>query len=168
MRTDTHGQIILSEKDLFDLYMKDPERAIKNCMVDDVINFHDDLELDNLPNISFYTEDKKSIIEFDLMQQKNYRMPKEYQDLDIVKYVLDQCKTDVELQRVGQELLLYLEKDLIELLKYLKYLVDTMRKYNIIWGVGRGSSVSSYVLYLIGVHKIDSIFFDLPIDEFLR
>lgn len=168
MRTDTHGQIILSEKDLVDLYMKDPERAIKNCMVDGIINFHEDLELDNFPNISFYTEDKKSIIEFDLTQQKNYRMPKEYQDLDIVKYVLDQCKTDVELQRVGQELLLYLEKDLIELLKYLKYLVDTMRKYNIIWGVGRGSSVSSYVLYLIGVHKIDSIFFDLPIDEFLR
>lgn len=168
MRTDIHGQVILSEKDLCDLYMKNTERTIKNCMVFDPIIFHDDLELENIPNINLYIEDKELTIDFDMAQQKNYKMPKEYYDLDIVKYVLDQCKTDVELQRVGQELLLYLEKDLIELLKYLKYLVDTMRKYNIIWGVGRGSSVSSYVLYLIGVHKIDSIFFDLPIDEFLR
>lgn len=168
MRTDTYGQKILSERDLCDLYMKNPERAIKNCIVDSPIIFHDDLELDSHPEINIYVEDNKTTIDFDLIQQKKYKMPEEYQNLDIVKYVLDQCKTDVELQRVGQELLLYLEKDLIDLLKYLKYLVDTMRKYNIIWGVGRGSSVSSYVLYLIGVHKIDSIFFDLPIDEFLR
>ena len=52
--------------------------------------------------------------------------------------------------------------------KYLKYLVDTMRDNQVIWGVGRGSSVASYVLYLIGIHKIDSMYYDLPINEFLR
>jgi DNA polymerase III alpha subunit len=54
------------------------------------------------------------------------------------------------------------------LLQYLKYLVDTMRKNNIIWGVGRGSSVASYVLYLIGIHRINSLYYDLSIDEFLK
>lgn len=160
--------MILSEKDICDLYMKNPQRNIKNCLSDQSIIFHEDLELENVPNIIRYIDNQISIDDFDAQQQQDYKMPKEYHDLDIVKYVLDQCKTDVELQRVGQELLLYVEKDLINLLRYLKYLVDTMRKYNIVWGVGRGSSVSSYVLYLIGVHKIDSIFFDLPIDEFLR
>jgi DNA polymerase III alpha subunit len=43
-----------------------------------------------------------------------------------------------------------------------------MRKHNIVWGVGRGSSVASYVLYLIGVHKINSMYYDLDIEEFLR
>jgi DNA polymerase III alpha subunit len=43
-----------------------------------------------------------------------------------------------------------------------------MREKDIVWGVGRGSSVASYVLYLIGVHKIDSLFFDLDIEDFLR
>ena len=50
----------------------------------------------------------------------------------------------------------------------MKYVVDTLRDNNIVWGVGRGSSVSSYVLYLIGIHKIDSVKYALPIDEFFK
>jgi DNA polymerase III alpha subunit len=34
--------------------------------------------------------------------------------------------------------------------------------------VGRGSSVASYVLFLIGVHKIDPIKYELPIEEFFK
>jgi DNA polymerase III alpha subunit len=54
------------------------------------------------------------------------------------------------------------------LLKYLKYLVDVMTENKIIWGVGRGSSVASYVLYKLGVHRIDSMFYNLDVHEFLR
>jgi DNA polymerase III alpha subunit len=72
------------------------------------------------------------------------------------------------MQRAGQELLLYQEREMFVLLKYLKYLVDTMRNNNIVWGVGRGSSVSSFVLFLIGVHKINSLYYGLDIDEFLK
>ena len=95
-------------------------------------------------------------------------MPQEYVDMDIAKWVLDECKQDAELQRVGEELIKFQERNLFSLLRYCKYLVDTMRKHKVVWGVGRGSSVSSYVLYLIGIHKIDSLKFDLPIDEFLK
>jgi DNA polymerase III alpha subunit len=95
-------------------------------------------------------------------------IPNQYQDLDIAKYVLELCETDEELQRVGQELLLFQERDMFPLLRYLKYLVDTMRENNIVWGVGRGSSVSSFVLFLIGVHRINSVYYDLSIDEFLK
>jgi DNA polymerase-3 subunit alpha len=72
------------------------------------------------------------------------------------------------LQRCGAELLRYVELDLLPLLQYLKYLVDTLRLNNIVWGVGRGSSVSSYVLYKIGVHKIDSLYYGLDYKEFLK
>jgi DNA polymerase III alpha subunit len=95
-------------------------------------------------------------------------MPEEYRTLDIAVWLLDQCKSQDELQRVGKELLLYQERDLFNLLRYLKYLVDTLRKHNLVWGVGRGSSVASYVLYLLGVHKIDSIKYELDIEEFLK
>jgi DNA polymerase III alpha subunit len=81
---------------------------------------------------------------------------------------LDQCQTDAELQRVGKELLLYQERDLFGLLRYLKYFVDTMRANGVVWGLGRGSSTASYVLYLIGVHRINSLYYDLPIEEFLK
>jgi DNA polymerase III alpha subunit len=78
------------------------------------------------------------------------------------------CNTDAELQRVGTELLLYQERNMFDLLRFLVYIVDVMREQDIVWGVGRGSSVASYVLYLIGVHKIDSLYYDLDIAEFLR
>ena len=88
--------------------------------------------------------------------------------MDIAAWLLNQCSEQAQLQRVGQELLMYQERNLFPLLCYLKYLVDTMRENNIVWGVGRGSSVASYVLYLIGIHKIDSIYYDLDIEEFLK
>jgi DNA polymerase III alpha subunit len=50
----------------------------------------------------------------------------------------------------------------------MKYVVDTLRANNVVWGVGRGSSVASYVLFIIGVHKIDSVKYDLDWREFLR
>ena len=63
---------------------------------------------------------------------------------------------------------LFKQNNMIPVLKTMKYVVDTLRKNNIVWGVGRGSSVSSYVLYLIGIHKIDSVKYALPIDEFFK
>jgi len=108
------------------------------------------------------------IQQFHKQNQDDWNMPDKYKNLDIAKYLLDLCKTDVELQRVGKELLLYQQRDMFKLLCFLVYLVDTMRDNNVVWGVGRGSSVASYILYLIGVHKIDSIYYDLDVDEFLR
>ena len=57
---------------------------------------------------------------------------------------------------------------MMAVLKCMKYIVDTLREHNIVWGVGRGSSVASYVLHLLGVHKIDSIKYDIPIGEFFK
>lgn len=115
-----------------------------------------------------YVEETMSVEEFDHRNQQRWFMPEEYKQLDIAKHVLDLCKTDAELQRVGEELLLYVERDLLDLLRYLKYLVDVMTDRKLIWGVGRGSSVASYVLYLLGVHRINSMFYNLDPQEFLR
>jgi DNA polymerase-3 subunit alpha len=95
-------------------------------------------------------------------------MPEEYKQLDIAVHILSLCESDAELQRCGAELLLYQERDLFNLLRYLKYLVDVMTANQVIWGVGRGSSVSSYVLYKLGVHRIDSLYYNLDAAEFLR
>ena len=95
-------------------------------------------------------------------------MPDEYKQLDIAEHVLSLCHSDVELQRCGQELMLFQERNLFDLLRYLKYLVDVMRENRLIWGVGRGSCVASYVLYKLGVHRIDSLYYELDPAEFLR
>lgn len=165
MKQDSFGRIILSENDIFDLYMQDHTRSI-TCYADKSIDFSD-LDLENLPILLKYVE-YNTVEDFDLDHQKKWHMPEEYKNIDIAQWILDQCKTDEERQRVGKELLMFLDRNLFPLLQYLKYLVDTLRKYNIVWGVGRGSSVSSYVLYLIGVHKINSLYYDLDINEFLK
>jgi DNA polymerase III alpha subunit len=105
---------------------------------------------------------------FHQQQQVQWLMPEEYQNLDIAEYLISLCETTVELDRVADELLLYQDQNLFGLLKYLKYLVDVMQEHNIVYGVGRGSSCSSYVLYLLKVHQIDSIKYELDVREFLR
>ncbi len=97
-------------------------------------------------------------------------IPYEYQNIDIEDWVWKQVDSDNEERvfRVATELELFKIHNMVPVLKAMKYIVDTLRKNNIVWGVGRGSSVASYVLYLIGVHKIDSIKYNLPIEEFFK
>ena len=168
MRVDKFGQLILNDNDLLEILYKNPKKQLKGVLSENSIVFPDILELEYIPDIKQYHELNISVIDFDIQNQNNYFMPDEYKNIDIAKYVLDLCVTDVELQRVGTELLLYQERNMFNILKYLKYLVDTLKNNNIVFGVGRGSSVSSYVLYLLGVHKINSLYYDLDITEFLK
>jgi DNA polymerase III alpha subunit len=169
MIKDKYSQLIYSENDLVELYLTNPNLVFtRPIMSDSTIQFDQDLTIDTIPTIFQYVTSDVSIEDFDTANQNNWHMPNEYKNFDIAKYVLDQCKTEEEMQRAGQELLLYQEREMFVLLKYLKYLVDTMRNNNIVWGVGRGSSVSSFVLFLIGVHKINSLYYGLDIDEFLK
>lgn len=167
MNKNVFGEVIYSEDDILEHLMSSSESSISGAITPVDISKALDI-LENPPSFKQPTPENITVEEYDSNNQKQWLMPQQYKDLDIAKYVLDKCKTDAELQRVGKELLLYYERNLFDLLKYLVYLTDVMRENKIIWGVGRGSSVASYVLYLIGVHKIDSIFYDLDIEEFLR
>jgi DNA polymerase III alpha subunit len=97
----------------------------------------------------------------------NWLIPQEYKAMDIESYLVDICPKE-NYDRLIKELELYRSHKLVPVLRTMKYIVDTLRKNNIVWGVGRGSSVASYVLFLLGVHKIDSIKYDLPIEEFFK
>ena len=163
----------MDEQDLCDLVMKGQDvTVLDRVIVDQSI----DLELlirsleepGSLITWTFPESSDMAVPDYDSLRQRTWFMPEQYRQLDIAEHVLGLCQTQEQLQRVAQELLLYQERDLFDLLRYLKYLVDVMRDNRIIWGVGRGSSVASYVLFLLGVHKIDSMFYDLDPTEFLR
>lgn len=166
---DTYSRQIINEDQAVEMLYANPELDINNLCLDDVSKFN------NASSKLHYQTFLKQLGELDLdvnefhrQNQDDWNMPDKYKNMDIAKYLLDLCKTDAELQRVGKELLLYQERGMFKLLCFLVYMVDIMRKNNVVWGVGRGSSVASYVLYLIGVHKIDSLYYDLDIEEFLR
>jgi len=173
MMTNKFGEIVLDERDLCDLVMQGQDLTQTHGVT---VAAEIDLErmishLEDPGSMLTWTFPEHrdiSVAEFDRERQTRWFMPAEYRDTDIAQHVLDLCTTQAQLQRVGEELLLYQEHDLFDLLRYLRYLVSVMRENRIIWGVGRGSSVASYVLYLLGVHRIDSMFYDLDPREFLR
>lgn len=170
MKYDQYGRTFTDSSELCDLLYKNPELDLSLFLVEDPQEFNKSKhELHaELPTLNGYVELAESVELFDQRWQSKWHMPDEYKELDIAKWLLEQCQNEYQLQRVGHELLLYQERELFDLLRYLKYLVDTLRKHNVVWGVGRGSSVASYVLFLIGVHKIDSLYYDLSVEEFLK
>lgn len=172
MKTNKHGEQIYSDDDLCNLIMKgvDPNE-FNGMVVDPTVDLETAaLMLDSIPTLIKYNKlaEELTTEEFDHRNQSRWFMPENYHNMDIAEHVLALCNSDAELQRCGEELLLFQERNLFDLLRYLVYLVDVMKQNNLIWGVGRGSSVASYVLYKLGVHRIDSLFYELDPAEFLR
>ena len=171
MKQNNVGEMIFNEQDVCDLLMQGREPTSIKCMlVDSSVDIEQAIQfVERAPEFIKYSGRTDILTNvFDQEHQARWHMPEEYKNLDIAEYVLGLCSTEAELQRVGHELLLYQERDLFNLLRYLKYLVDLMTENRVIWGVGRGSSVASYVLYKLGVHRIDSMFYNLEPEEFLR
>jgi DNA polymerase III alpha subunit len=171
MKQNNLGEMIFNEDDVCNLLMSGREPgSIKRMLVDETVKIERAIQfVETYPELIKYADrDDVQTNVFDREHQARWHMPEEYKNLDIAEYILGLCSTEAELQRVGHELLLFQERDLFNLLRYLKYLVDVMKENRVIWGVGRGSSVASYVLYKLGVHRIDSMFYNLEPEEFLR
>ena len=170
MKINKFGEIIYNEEDLVNMVMRGITMdQLSGMKVEPRINLEKTTAyLEQIPELVEYAFTDMSVEDFDRMKQNSWHMPVEYKQLDIAEYILSLCDSDAKLQRCGEELLLFQERNLFDLLRYLKYLVDTLKANHMIWGVGRGSSVASYVLYLLGVHRIDSMFYDLDVREFLR
>jgi DNA polymerase III alpha subunit len=174
MQIDTLGRVTFSSSDLIEEIYKGNVDKISKASVtvnDDFIKyieFVNDQALTNWPIPLPDDINEIDIETFDSLNQHSWLMPSEYKDYSIAPYLLSLCRTAEETNRVKLELELFEKHNMIELLCYLKFLVDTMRSNSILWGVGRGSSVASYCLYLLGIHKINSLKYNLDIREFLR
>jgi DNA polymerase III alpha subunit len=166
---DSYDRQVYTEQDAVNLLYTNPNVDLRSISIQDVEQFNHACEMLYTGYKLEKTADLASTpAEYHKLNQQNWHMPVEYKDLDIAKWCLERCDNEEQLQRTGKELIMYQERDMFPLLQFLKYMVDTMREKNIVWGVGRGSSVSSYVLYLIGVHKIDAIYYNLEVEDFLR
>ena len=174
MKTDSLGIPRFSNKDLVDMIYSghvDKCHVVLCDKTDEIDKFNNAMKQEGLSELSTYIPldvDQKT---FDGVCQSEWFMPDEYKDINVYKYVLGKAETPCPQpvqDRIWEEMEQYKQRDMHNLLRYMIYLVDFMRENNIIWGVGRGSSVASYVLYLIGVHRIDSIQYGLDWREFLR
>lgn len=173
MKTDRFGEVILNENDLIQGLYSGKITNLSSVNVEDqqlIDQFNNacTTNADPIQKIVKYSSPDISVSDYDQTCQKFWMMPDECKNFDIETHIRSLCKTEKEIDRVNMELKLFHQYDMINVLKFLKYLVDTMRANNVVWGVGRGSSVASYCLFLIGAHRIDSLKYNLDITEFLK
>lgn len=165
MLSDKFGNPIFQEHDIFNLLYKGQLEHIDKIFAEpsaEVQALFKNLGI-TPKHIDSY-EDQKF---FDEANQCSWFIPEDYYP-NLVEYLYGCCTTKEQTDRVSEELEAFIQHGMLDLLFVLKYIVDTLRENKVLWGVGRGSSVASYVLYLIGVHRIDSIKYNLDWREFLR
>jgi len=164
-------QIIINEHDIVTNWLSG-NNSPDSVVVDDnnFINIYNDwcnkYDIDDF--IASSTQDTSDKYIEQCTNINNWNMPAEYKNMNIQEYLISMCKTQIEQDRVIIEMNEYNTRGMIPVLKFLKYLVDTCEQNNVVLGVGRGSSVASYCLYLLGVHRINSIKYELDIKEFLK
>ena len=167
MHLDKYSNPIFNEQDLVDAIYN----GYQFCADDTIIVERTESikQLEEQIGFKFVSpyETHNNIEDYDKACQKFWFMPRDYCP-NLVEMLYGMCTTPEQTTRVSEELEAFIKHDMMDLLYYLKYLVDTLEENEILWGVGRGSSVASYVLYLIGVHKIDSLAYNLDWREFLR
>ena len=167
MRLDQFSNPIFNEHDIFEALYKgqtlSPDMIVESSS--EVKNLETQLEFSFIPP---YPEDFDiALSEYDSALQSNWNMPDNYKNMDIEQFVLLSAPAE-NYARVVEELNAFKERNMTDVLRWLKYFVDTCEKEGVVWGLGRGSSVASYVLYLIGVHNVDSVKYNLDWQEFLR
>jgi DNA polymerase III alpha subunit len=168
MRLDKFSNPIFNEQDIFEALYKG-----QNLSSEMFVESDDDIKsLESTAELKFWKpldDYDLTLEEYDSSLQTDWNMPDEYKTLDIEQWVREQGPPwDPNFTRIEEELAAYKARNMLDLLRWLKYFVDTCSKEQVLWGLGRGSSVSSYVLYLIGVHNIDPIKYNLDWQEFLR
>lgn len=166
-----YGQVVLSTEQMIDMMLQ--EGVINNVIISD----DDEVAKYEKFSAKFYKEYnsiKRAIpIKVTPTQYFNdlstkWIIPEKYYEYDIVTILSSRCKSDVELERLVIELREFIKRDQVKIILAMFYLVDWLRENKIVWGVGRGSSVASFVLYLIGINRINPIDFDIDLSEFFK
>ena len=166
MLSDKYGNPIFQDQDILNLLYQGKLECLDSIITVNSDEISKLIENSGL-NIKINNPECLSIEEFDQKNQQNWFIPENYKNLDIEEFLINICPKENH-QRLVDELVEFRARNMLPLLRTLKYIVDTLRTNNVVWGVGRGSSVASYTLYLLGVHKIDSIRYNLDWQEFLR
>lgn len=179
---DRYCRRVLHERDVCDMLYRNPEIDLTTVEISDPSQ-HNQAVGKNFSDLSLIAQLEEISVDPETWHhnnQKNWLMPDEYKQLNLIEYFKAKLLEELqetseeklykspEWQRFAEEYAVFNERNVLDLLKYIIYLVDTMNKHDVVWGVGRGSSVASYVLYLTGIHSVNSIQHNLDFYEFMR
>lgn len=173
MNTNEYGQVSFSNNEIINMLYSG--QSIKDCIVNSIDiekhkNFADYFDIQHLDKANIIQEDPTT---YHKHKSNEWNMPQEYKDMDIEKFLANRLVSknlisDIYTQRLTDEILEFQSRNMLNILKFLCYLMNTCQQHNIVTGIGRGSSVSSLVLHLLDVHQIDPVKYNLDYKEFLR
>lgn len=109
-----------------------------------------------------------------------FTIPDEYKRIDLKAHIFNllydetsryqytESEIDERIERVFSEYEKIRELNLEMLFKTMIFLIDLMNENKVVWGVGRGSSCASYILYLMDLHKVDPVKYGIDHLDFFR
>lgn len=170
MIIDEYGNPYYTEEESVELLYSNKNLDVETLLMEDPEKFNTSNQetYSDYPSIQKYLRPTVPVNVFHKHRSSHWFMPEEYVMFDIESYLLDQCDNEVEIGRMTEELSLFEQMDNFHILRFAKFFVDTLKKNNKVWGIGRGSSTASFALYKIGLHSINPIEWDIPITEFIK
>lgn len=166
-QVDAHGRVIFNGSDAIELLLRGCDLSSMLITSDDEIEHYNAL-CDRRDKSGYQITANPPPITTLAERIDRWFIPDEYHTIAVRQELRSRCQTSAELSRVDEEMDLFEARDMLPVLRLMFYLVDQFRKRGIVWGVGRGSSVASFCLFLIGVHRIHSLHHGLDIAEFLK
>lgn len=125
----------------------------------------------------FASPDKRIRVKTELVPfAVDWTFDQRYKSLDVSKYVHrlheqlmgKEANYSERVMRLDHELQLFADRGLFDVIRAIIFTINRLTLADAVWGIGRGSSVSSYVLFVIGAHDVDSHEYDIPVEDFLR
>lgn len=147
-----------------------PSKLRINGTNDDIIEFNTQVSAnDQLLPIS------DESIDLDM----EWQLPEEYKQLDLQEHMAEKFEqncpvnytpeqVELALDRIVDELHEIKSRGMVEFMQTIIFVIDQLRKHNVVWGVGRGSSCASYLLFLVGLHVVDCIVLEVSSEEFFH
>ena len=109
-----------------------------------------------------------------------WQLPDSYKNLDVQERVFDeffkrlsslkytQEQEDIAVRRLADEVNEVETRGMMDFMRTIVYVLDTFRTKDIVWGVGRGSSCACYILFVLGLHVVDCVRYEVPMNEFFH
>lgn len=148
-----------------------PSKLLVTELDEDLVTFNANVSAEDELKI-----DGGGTVQLDL----TWQLPPEFLKLDLEGHVLKLWafgstalhgtytpeQLEVAAQRVCDELDEIKRRGMTEFFKTVIYVLHVFRANGVVWGVGRGSSCASYILFLLGLHSVDCVRYQVPMEEF--
>lgn len=116
-----------------------------------------------IENISFLHEQDLSLEREESKEHTQEELEELYQKI----ISSDRYQSHYE-KRILEEIDYFDRSNTVRLMLKMDNMIQQFRDDGVVWGVGRGSSCASLVLYCLHVHDVDSLEYDIPFKEFSK